>query len=159
MRNGELYHLQLFLGPAGNTYFIRRRNHSHGCMWKCSKRCQRYCSCCLSFCERGRTHYHRARLLKEQSLGPKVLRDKRKPLRNTTRSEMGGAARCFWGRMLGGPRLPADLHPRKSACAGEKQKQRAWRNRFERRKRKAHWLYLKGFLFLNTTVLSRRKMR
>lgn len=63
-------------------------------MWKCSKRCQQYCTAAAyRSVKRGRAHYHRARLLKEQSLGPEVLRGRRKPLRNTRGARWVGTAR------------------------------------------------------------------
>lgn len=111
-------------------------------MWKCAKRCQQYCTAAAyRSVKRGRAHYHRARLLKEQSLGPEVLRGRRKPLRNTRGARWVGTARTNGsfpreGRMLRAvPDPPADLHPRKSACAGEKSRRKGPGETGERRKR------------------------
>lgn len=92
----ELYHLQLFfLGPAGNTYFIRRQRKPLA--WMYVEVLQTLSavlhSGCLSFCERRTYALSPARLLKEQSLGPEVLRGRRKPLRNTRGARWVGTAR------------------------------------------------------------------
>ena len=139
-------------------------------MWKCSKRCQQYCTAAAyRTVKRGRTHYHRARLLKEQSLGPEVLTGVKKTFKKYPRSEMGGDSTDEWlrsssvpfpreGRMLRAvPDPTTDLLPRKNTCGGEKSGRKGPGERGERRKReRARKTASKGFLFLNTTVLSRK---